>query len=42
MNAIIVDFKEMLQLEDDITEMGVQRYNNEIETNTWEEKSIWN
>jgi hypothetical protein len=42
MEAIILDFKEMLQLEDEITEIVVHRFNNEKETNSWRERSIWN
>ena len=41
-DVIILEFKEMFQLEDEITEIVVHRYNSEKETNTWSERSIWN
>jgi hypothetical protein len=41
-DAIILDFKELPQLEDYTTAIVFHKYNNEMETNTLRERSIWN
>ena len=41
-DVIILEFKERLQSEDEITEIVVHRYNSEKDTNILSERSIWN